>query len=281
LGNFQERILESYVQGNAAYDRRLSVGTQPNFPYIDLYHVVLGNCVYFGVTLVLYLVMSQRKYPLPHLRPFIAVYNAICVVLAGAVVYGILQLKMKNPGTFACNLIDESKDGQQMGWVFWLFYAQKYWEFCDTWFFILRKSTRQVTFLHLYHHCSITWLCAIVLPYDYSGDMYLPALLNSIVHVLMYSHYLATILGVNSWWRHYLTSLQLIQFALIFSQNSYSLWKGSECGSPDFCKLVMMMYMFSMLLLFGNFYVKRYLSEEVPPAGASPEKARKKLRKED
>ena len=36
-----------------------------------------------------------------------------------------------------------------------------------------------------------------IIRYDFSGDMFLPILLNSIVHVLMYSHYLVTALGIK------------------------------------------------------------------------------------
>lgn len=47
---------------------------------------------------------------------------------------------------------------------------------------------------------------------DFNGDMYLPIMLNSIVHVLVYLHYVLAALGRQSWWSRYLTSLQLTQF---------------------------------------------------------------------
>jgi len=55
-----------------------------------------------------------------------------------------------------------------------------------------------VTFLHLFHHSSITVVVGSILRYDYSGDMFLPILLNSVVHVLMYSHYFVTALGIKT-----------------------------------------------------------------------------------
>jgi hypothetical protein len=39
--------------------------------------------------------------------------------------------------------------------------------------------------------------------------MYLPILLNSLVHVLVYLHYFCTCIGFHSWWSPYLTSLQV------------------------------------------------------------------------
>ena len=129
----------------------------------------------------------------------------------------------------------------------------------DTVFFILRKRLCQVSFLHLFHHTSITFVVGLILPYNYSGDMYLPILLNSFVHILMYSHYLASSFGIKAWWRPYLTSIQLIQFCLIAYQNIYAYSIGSTCGSPDFTKIIMLFYMASMLILFSGFFIRRYI----------------------
>merc|ERR1719247_2932659 len=190
------------------------------------------------------------------LKPVLLVYNASCVVLAGYVVWGICVAKLQNPGSFSCNPIVRTRDGDYLAWVFC---AQKFWEFLDTFFFILRKSFRQVTFLHIFHHCSINIVIGLIIPYDYNGDMFLPILLNSIVHVLMYSHYLVTALGIKSWWRQYLTSLQLIQFVAICTQSTVAYWTGPACGSPDFAKVLMVGYMGSMLALFGQFFLNAYV----------------------
>ncbi|CAN0200875.1 unnamed protein product, partial [Laminaria digitata] len=94
----------------------------------------------------------------------------------------------------------------------------------------------QVTFFHLFHHCSITVIVGSVLPFDFNGDMYLPIMLNSIVHVLVYLHYVLTALRRHSWWSRHLTSLQLAQFVVIFVQSAAALYYGPSCGSPDFVK---------------------------------------------
>lgn len=109
-----------------------------------------------------------------------------------------------------------------MAFAFWFFFAQKFWEFLDTWFFILKKNFRQVTFLHVYHHSSITFVVGLVVPYSFSGDFYLPILLNSIVHVIMYSYYLLMVLKVKFPWKNLITILQLVQFCIIMTQNILS-----------------------------------------------------------
>jgi len=143
--------------------------------------------------------------------------------------------------------------------VFWVFFAQKFWEFLDTWFFLLRKSFRQVTFLHVFHHCSITLVIGLIIPFEYNGDMYLPILLNALVHVLMYSHYLVAALGFSTPWKPWLTSMQLMQFVLIAVQSGMSLSRGADYGAPFFAKVVMVCYMGSMLILFGNFFLHAYV----------------------
>lgn len=177
-----------------------------------------------------------------------------------------MKYKLSRPFSFVCNKPDFSPAGKELSLAIWcgavpvtqplplshptalsdispyppmprrVYYAQKFLEFGDTVFFVVRKSFRQVTFLHIYHHVSITlvvrwsrvstcpWqelrVCvspplsrpsidrrtlippldsllsptlrqtAAFIRFDVNGDDYLAALVNSFVHVLMYSHYL-------------------------------------------------------------------------------------------
>ena len=74
---------------------------------------------------------------------------------------------------------------------------------------IARGNLRQVSFLHVYHHVSISlfwWAIAYCAP---GGEAWYSLALNSLVHVLMYSYYLlASIGGADAafkrrwlWWR--------------------------------------------------------------------------------
>ena len=108
----------------------------------------------------------------------------------------------------------------------------------------------RASFLHVFHHSSITIVVAIAVQFDSSGDLYLAALLNSWVHVLMYGHYFLTSIGskASAPLRPYLTSLQLIQFLIILGQNMASLYYGNDCGFAQWHNLVMVTYMISMLV---------------------------------
>jgi elongation of very long chain fatty acids protein 4 len=140
-----------------------------------------------------------------------------------------------------------------------VYYAQKFLEFGDTLFFVLRTRFRQLTLLHVYHHVSITLVTALFLRYDMNADDYLPAAANSLVHVLMYSHYLLSAFGVDCWWKKQLTTLQLIQFCGVLAQTALAAARGRACGYPEWLKAVMIAYQVSMLALFGAFFVNSYL----------------------
>lgn len=49
-----------------------------------------------------------------------------------------------------------------LGFFVWLHYYNKYLEFFDTIFMVLRKKGDQLSFLHVYHHLTIAWAWWIV-----------------------------------------------------------------------------------------------------------------------
>lgn len=92
---------------------------------------------------------------------------------------------------------------------------------------------------------------------------FLPAMVNSFIHVLMYSYYGLAALGPSVtkylWWKKYLTILQLIQFttALILGVNGIR----SGCDFPLWMQYALVIYMLSFIVLFGNFYAKAYIAK--------------------
>ncbi|XP_044761387.1 elongation of very long chain fatty acids protein 4-like isoform X3 [Coccinella septempunctata] len=145
----------------------------------------------------------------------------------------------------------------------WWYYFSKLLEFCDTIFFILRKKDQQLTFLHVYHHSTMFFLWWIGIKWVPSGSSFLPAMVNSGIHVLMYSYYGLAALGPAIsrylWWKKYLTILQMIQFttALILGVNGIR----TGCEFPLWMHYTLIFYMLSFIVLFGNFYVKAYLEK--------------------
>lgn len=95
---------------------------------------------------------------------------------------------------------------------------------------------------------------------------FLPAMVNSFIHVLMYSYYGLAALGPSVtkylWWKKYLTILQLIQFttALVLGINGIR----SGCDFPLWMQYALVIYMVSFIVLFGNFYAKAYIAKVRP-----------------
>jgi len=200
------------------------------------------------------------------LKEFMILYNATCVFAAGMVCfYGSIFIfhAVQNGGIhFVGNkdLIDTSYGQAYMQMAFQWFYYQKFWEFMDTFIFMLRQKWEQASFLHIYHHASITVVVALYVTFDASGDSYIPILLNSGVHVIMYSYYLCS--AVKLRWldavKPYITYMQITQFLIIAAQACLMWFMGPEYGYPDFLKIVMLIYMATMIYLFGSFAMRKY-----------------------
>ena len=128
----------------------------------------------------------------------------------------------------------------------------------------------QVSFLHVYHHYTIAWAWWVGIWFWPEGDCYFGALLNSLIHVMMYSYYTLALLRISCPWKKYLTVAQLLQFTTVVIYSIVSLcvlpsnthWKhysalACQCGE-----------MISLFLLFLHFYRKSYgtKSSEKKPA---------------
>lgn len=272
-----ERLSASWDASGKVYEERLAKGLLPRFgldslpsvlQFLDPHNlpaIVAANAVYLLVVFVIVrLVKSNGSMSDSIMKPFMLFYNASCVVLAGAVVFGIVRYKLTvRLGTFACNEPDlGTPSGETLAWFIWLYYAQKYYEYLDTIIFALRGSLRQLSFLHVYHHVSITFVTSAFLRHDVNGDCYAAALANSFIHVLMYSHYFCSAVGIKTPWRKQLTSGQLVQFLTIFIQAWIMWFSGPACGYPDWTKAMMIAYQTSMFALFGQFFASQYGSNK-------------------
>uniref|UniRef100_A0A4W5LIN0 Elongation of very long chain fatty acids protein n=1 Tax=Hucho hucho TaxID=62062 RepID=A0A4W5LIN0_9TELE len=151
-----------------------------------------------------------------------------------------------------------------MAKVCWWFFFSKVIELADTVFFILRKKNSQLTFLHVYHHGTMIFNWWAGVKYLAGGQSFFIGLLNTFVHIVMYSYYGLAALGPHMqkylWWKRYLTSLQLLQFVLLTTHTGYNLF--TECDFPDSMNAVVFAYCVSLIALFSNFYYQSYLNRK-------------------
>uniref|UniRef100_A0A673N0L5 Elongation of very long chain fatty acids protein n=1 Tax=Sinocyclocheilus rhinocerous TaxID=307959 RepID=A0A673N0L5_9TELE len=150
--------------------------------------------------------------------------------------------------------------------VCWWFYFSKVIELTDTVFFILRKKNNQLTFLHVYHHGTMifNWWAGVKYVAGGQCKSFLIGLINSFVHVVMYMYYGLAALGPQMhkylWWKHYLTSLQLLQFFIVTIHTAVNLY--ADCEFPDSMNIIVLGYAFSLIALFSNFYYQNYISKK-------------------
>lgn len=190
-------------------------------------------------------------------------YNILLVVMNFHIFYELLTASLKLNYSYSCQLVSYSDDPDEMriAEALWWYYISKMVEFFDTVFFILRKKNNQVTFLHVYHHATMFPLWYIGVKWVAGGQSLFGAMMNSLIHVVMYSYYGLAALGPDYqkylWWKKYLTMLQLVQFVLGLSHAAQSLYV--RCPFPLWMQWGLIFYGFSILILFLNFYFHAYI----------------------
>ena len=118
---------------------------------------------------------------------------------------------------------------------------------------IFNKSYRQLSFLQVFHHATIGMIWGAVLSCGWgSGTAFYGAFINSVTHVLMYTHYLWTSMGLKNPLKRYLTKFQLAQFASCVLHAVLVAFSGLEKTFPsEGLPWIQIMYHPIMLYLFG------------------------------
>uniref|UniRef100_A0A673HC25 Elongation of very long chain fatty acids protein n=1 Tax=Sinocyclocheilus rhinocerous TaxID=307959 RepID=A0A673HC25_9TELE len=103
----------------------------------------------------------------------------------------------------------------------------------------VRKKFNQVSFLHVYHHCTMFILWWIGIKWVPGGQSFFGAMINSGIHVLMYGYY-----GLA------------IQFHVTIGHATHSLYTG--CPFPAWMQWALIGYAVTFIILFANFYYQTY-----------------------
>ncbi len=137
----------------------------------------------------------------------------------------------------------------------------KFVDWLDTFFYVLRKKTSHISFLHLYHHISVPtfgYLIIKINPLLPCAIIFI--IMNSFVHCIMYSYYALAALGPALhkylWWKKYLTVIQLTQFAIGMVYAPILFFK--QTGYPIFWVMVGLPQPLIFFYMFYNFYGKAY-----------------------
>ncbi|XP_005725113.1 elongation of very long chain fatty acids protein 4-like [Pundamilia nyererei] len=196
------------------------------------------------------------------LRKTLIVYNFSMVVLNFYIAKELLLASRAAGYSYLCQPVNYSNDVNEVriASALWWYYISKGVEFLDTVFFILRKKFNQVSFLHVYHHCTMFILWWIGIKWVPGGQSFFGATINSSIHVLMYGYYGLAALGPQMqkylWWKKYLTIIQMIQFHVTIGHAGHSLYTG--CPFPCWMQWALIGYAVTFIILFANFYYHAY-----------------------
>ncbi|XP_032225223.2 elongation of very long chain fatty acids protein 5 isoform X2 [Nematostella vectensis] len=188
--------------------------------------------------------------PIGGLRKLMIAYNLLCAILSA---YSVFYAGVALVEGWPHSLFDLTLDtrAQHALHVYWL---TKKIELMDTVFMILRHKTRQMSFLHVYHHFSML----LASEFGYTNGPW-PAVgfvlgMNSVIHVLLYYYYALTALspGQRPLWKKTLTVLQLVQFYIGLVHQVVGYFYYGFCYYAIFYEL-------TMIALFSHFYYLAYI----------------------
>nr|WMZ00127.1 elongation of very long chain fatty acids protein 1b [Plecoglossus altivelis] len=258
--DISSQIMEFYNYIMAGTDPRLKV------------YPMMQSPLYMSATLLSYLFfvlfagprfMANRK---PYqLKEAMIIYNFSLVGLSIFIVYEFLMSGWATTYTWRCDPCDysDSPQGLRMVRVAWLFFFSKLIELMDTVFFVLRKKHGQITFLHIFHHSFMPWTWWWGVSYAPGGMGSFHAMVNSVVHVIMYFYYGLSAAGPRFqkflWWKKYMTAIQLVQFVLVsLHVTQYYFMESCDYQVPLFIHLIWVYGTF-FFVLFSNFWYQAYI----------------------
>ncbi|XP_040158634.1 elongation of very long chain fatty acids protein AAEL008004 isoform X2 [Anopheles arabiensis] len=215
--------------------------------------------------------MENRK-PF-QLKNTLIVYNFVQVVFSAWLFYECLMGGWWGEYSFRCQPVDHGTTGRAMRMVHacWWYYFSKFTEFFDTFFFVMRKKSSQVSTLHVIHHGCMPMSVWFGVKFTPGGHSTFFGLLNTFVHIVMYTYYLFTALGPQFqkylWWKKYLTALQMVQFVLIMVHAFQLLF--IDCNYPKAFVWWIGMHAVMFFFLFNEFYQSTYKVQKQKRAAAA------------
>ncbi|XP_050465906.1 elongation of very long chain fatty acids protein 4-like [Cataglyphis hispanica] len=201
------------------------------------------------------------------LKTFIKLYNIIQIVANAWLVYDHIDagLFTNNLQNISCSVVfDYSYDytSLRLCRTVWYYFLLKILDYVETGIFVLRKKNNQVSGLHIYHHVSTLFYAWIGVRYLIVTPALIGSMLNSFVHMLMYTYYFLASYGPNvqkaiAPMKQWITKIQMVQFIILILFFSHNFL-------PN-CKImehwVVNLYIFNLIInfyLFYDFYKKTY-----------------------
>ncbi|GBN44447.1 Elongation of very long chain fatty acids protein AAEL008004 [Araneus ventricosus] len=205
--------------------------------------------------------LMKNREPLD-IRWLMAIYNFTMVIFSFLIFYYFGVYGWFGLYSWKCQPVDYSNSPEAIGManVCWWFYISKFIEFTDTIFFVMRKKYSQVSTLHVIHHGIMPMSVWLGLKFTPGGHSTFFAFVNSFVHILMYIYYGLAAFGPRMnkylWWKKYMTTIQMIQFLMIFTHAFQLLF--INCNYPRGFMYWIGFHAVLFWFLFAEFYKNAY-----------------------
>jgi fatty acid desaturase (delta-4 desaturase) len=197
----------------------------------------------FGVFALVNFMMPRKAV---NVKSFMQVYNVVQIVVCSYMVWGLAPC-LGFPNLFGINTAFD-KTGE---WFVFVHYLSKYLDWFDTFWIILNKKRSQLSFLHVYHHGTIVAVWGMLLHSGVgSGCTRYGAFINSLTHVIMYTHYLWTSFGLKNPFKAYITMWQITQFYSCLV-HAFATLAFDRTPVHDYA-WIQVLYQITMVYLFSN-----------------------------
>ncbi|XP_073820612.1 very long chain fatty acid elongase 7-like [Musca autumnalis] len=233
---------------------------------------MLGSPMFMVLIFATYLFIVRKWGPkfMEDRKPFkveglMKLYNVMQIILNAFIFYEAVRYSYwRSDFSFKCQAHDptdmslETIKGTRPAY---LYYLTKYLDLFDTIFFLLRKKYNQISFLHVYHHALMILGTHLYVSKAFGSHLTLIGVINSFIHVVMYTYYLAAAMKINidlKPWKKTMTTMQLIQFVVLLIHQSLPLIDNS-CNLNKWLVLLSTTQCVFMIILFGNFYYHSYI----------------------
>ncbi|XVF45745.1 hypothetical protein PTKIN_Ptkin02bG0231000 [Pterospermum kingtungense] len=221
--------------------------------------ITLTVLSYISFTFILSLYRPSIARPV--LKSISAVHNVFILSLSVVMALGSFVSMLSTVPTFTtlvCFPKGTSATGPLFFWAY-VFYLSKIVEFVDTLLIILSNSMKRLSFLHVYHHSMVVIMCYMCLD-SAQSSFSMVMFTNCVVHVVMYTYFFMTTIGMRPKWKKFVTDFQLVQFwasFLIMAMLVFYHFTGAGCsGILSWCFNAA--FIVSLLFLFSDFHAKSY-----------------------
>ncbi|XP_023177996.1 elongation of very long chain fatty acids protein F-like [Drosophila hydei] len=248
---------------------RADPGTKEFLLFNSPWPVVIISLSYIIFVLKLGPIFMKNRPPY-NVKTLMLVYNIVQVIYNAlmfcyGIYYVIINPAYDNKCMHTFPLDHPLKTRER--WITYIFFLNKMLDLLDTVFFVLRKSFKQITVLHTYHHINMFFFMYwVVRVYGTGGQYAMMGFLNSFVHTVMYSYYFISALYPelkgSLWWKKYITRLQLLQFVLLFFQAVFVLIFNPTCKFPIIMQFMQIAQSTIFAVMFGKFYYKTYVKSK-------------------